>query len=168
MSDRKKALVGVFFLFVLFLMASSTDSRNSVKRTGIVKHNQIPEVEEAQALERERRFQKEQKLRELQLRYEPEERELEALREDFKRRALNMAFTMETAKGCSSKAVFKKSLGQWRVFIPNLGSRSVSILYPKHKNKIIRRIEAIGAGDDVTVKEFDFCEESWRNLRPKL
>ena len=83
------------------------------------------------------------------------ERERKA--EQIERQLFIAAFTEEIDKACASKAVFKKILGRWHVSVPEVGALSVATVYPEDKNKIIRAIERIGAGDPVSFK--DFCQD---------
>ena len=83
------------------------------------------------------------------------ERERKA--EQIERQLFIAAFTEEIDKACASKAVFKKILGRWHVSVPEVGALSVATVYPEDKNKIIRAIERIGAGDLVSFK--DFCQD---------
>lgn len=165
MSQRGITLLAVFFIFALFFIVASTNPKDRSGYRAPSKQYQLPEVESVKA-EEDRKFRKAQKLREIRLRVEKREREEKARRKEFERRAFHIAFDNEIAKGCDSKAIFKKSLGQWQVLVPEIGSLPVSVIYPKDKNKIIRAVEEIGAGDDVSFKEF--CQKDRRSRRPKL
>ena len=152
MSQRSAALVAICSVLVLFLVAGTKKDEQAKYKAQPLSHY-VPEIKQLEYEKQERKARKDYKMRQIKLRAEQREKEAEAKRKEQERRAFHLAFEIEIAKECNSNAIFKKSLWQWRVFVPELGSLPVSIVYPKTKNRLIRAIEEIGAGDDVTFKE---------------
>ena len=149
MAEKSTAL---FAVLVLFLLAGITKDEQAQYKARPLEHY-VPEIEQLEYEKRERKARKEYKIRQIKLRAERREEEAKVKRKDEERRAFHLAFETEIAKECNSSAFFTKLLGQWRVSVPELGSLPVSSVYPKTKNRLIRTIEEIGAGDDVTFKE---------------
>ena len=57
---------------------------------------------------------------------------------------------LDLAEPCTSRAYFTKLLGTWYA---TLGEAHLDVgrAFPEHRGRIIREIEAVGAGDDVPV-----------------
>ena len=59
---------------------------------------------------------------------------------------------------CASPLTFRKAwLVGWQIGCEGCASYPIDFVYPKDKNKIVRELESIGAGDDVPFRVLAGC-----------
>lgn len=161
MSQRSVVLLAIFSTIILFLVAalaaSSSRSRPrvlpTVQQRPETKKVQVKEAVKTQGVQLRSLYARGKTRAEIE--QERKER-MEQVTEEIERQAFFATFQREIDKGCDSKAVFRKILWRWHVSVPEVGALSVAVVYPEDKNKIIRAVERIGAGDDVSFS--DFCK----------